>query len=126
MKFRINKTYSLSQLTEVVKNKLDRSYDPNGNEKYIPENIYDIYISRNESLNQNSILYVGESVKVDEKLNEIYPKEVIANGYEFHYSCQNFQDIIELVFKHKCNPTIDDIIHNLNVYSEKDNYLNLY
>ena len=125
MKLEINKSYSIAKIIELVKNKLDRDFDIDGNEKYESKNIYDIYISENENLNSNTILYVGKPVQIDENDNEIFPKEVLSNNFEFEYSCQNFQDVIDLAYSQKKDATLDELINCLNYYSENDTFLDL-
>jgi hypothetical protein len=79
MKFEINKSYHVADLVEIVRNKSDRDFDKYGKEKYVPENVYDIYIAKNEKLNTNTVLYVGKPVEVDDDDKEIYPNEVLEN-----------------------------------------------
>lgn len=125
MKLIKNKSYSFPALFELVKNKLDRDFDINEKEKYIRENIYDIYVAKDEKLNENTTLYVGEPVEIDDDDNEVYPQEVVENNLEFYYSCQNFQDVIDLAYTQKSNVSIDEIIQCLNCYTENDTFLDL-
>jgi hypothetical protein len=41
------------------------------------------------------------------------------------YSCQNFQDVIDLAYSQKNNASINDYIKCLNYYAEKDTFLEI-
>jgi hypothetical protein len=125
MKLEINKPYRISELIEIVKSKFDRDFDGNGKEKYISENLYDIYIAENQDLNEETVLFVGETVKIDDEDNEIYPDEVLEKKFEMFFSCQNFQDIIDLAYSQKSNASISDYIKCLKYYAENDTFLDI-
>ncbi|MGK5027223.1 DUF7716 domain-containing protein [Janthinobacterium sp. RB2R34] len=125
MKLDIGRSYGVKELVEIVKNKADRDFDQNGKERYIPENLYDVYIAENEELNANSMLYVGPCVEIDANDNKVYPDHVLKNHLEFHYSCQNFQDVIDLAYSQKNDASIDEFVSCLNHYSENDDFLDL-
>lgn len=125
MKLIKNKTYHIKELIDMVKNKSDRDFDIYGKEKYIPENNYHIYIAKVEILNENSVVFVGDSIKIDEDDNEIYPNEVLENNTEPCYSCENFQDVIDLAFEQKGNASTSEFIKCLNYFNEKDTFFDL-
>lgn len=125
MKLEINKSYSITALIELVKNKLDREFDDNGKEKYNPENAYYVYISKDAVLNENSVLYVGKPVEIDDDDNEIYPPEVSRNNLEMCYSDENFQDVIDLAYSQKSDASIEEFVKCLNYYMNNDDFLDL-
>lgn len=125
MKLQLNQSYDIAELIGLVKNKQDRDLDSSGKVKYNRENSYDVYISKNEKLNEHSILYVGKPVEIDEDDNEIYPKEVVENNLEVCYSAENFQDVIDLAYEQKSNASIDEIIRCLEYYFKNDTFLDL-
>jgi len=125
MKLEINKSYSIGELIEIVKNKFDRDLDSHRKVKYNYENGYDVYITKDEDLNENTILYVGKPVEIDDDDNEIYPIEILENNLEFEYSDENFQDVIDLAYSQKPNASIKEFIKCLNYYAERDTFLDL-
>ena len=125
MKLKLNQSYNIAELIELVKNKQDRDLDNSGKAKYNLENSYCVYISKDEKLNKHSILYVGKPVEIDDDDNEIYPKEVLENNLEMCYSDEDFQDVIDLAYAQKSNASIDEIIRCLNHYVENDTFLDL-
>ena len=125
MRLKIGKSYSIEELIEIVKNKFDRDIDNYGKEKYNPDNYYSVYITKDESLTENSIIYVGETSKIDDDDNEIYPNEVLGSNLEFCYSCENFQSVIDLAYEQKSDASIIDFIKCLDYYSKRDTFLDL-
>jgi hypothetical protein len=125
MKLMKNKSYHIEELIEVVKNKLDRDFDKYGKEKYNPGNYYHIYITKDENLTESSVVYVGETIEVDSDDKEIYPNEVIGNNLESCYSCENFQNVIDLAYEQKNTASTSEFIKCLNYYVEKDTFLDL-
>ena len=125
MKLEVGRTYGVKELVDIVKNKGDRDFDQDGKERYIPANLYDVYIAEHAELTADSVLYVGQCVEIDVNDNTIYPEEVLKNHLEFHYSCQNFQDVIDLAYSQKKDASIDEFVTCLNHYSEKDDFLDL-
>lgn len=125
MKLVKNQSYNIKELIEIVKNKLDRDLDNYGKEKYTPENYYHIYVAKDEILNENSVVYVGDTIKVDDDENEIYPNKVLENNLESCYSCENFQDVIDLAYEQKANASTSEFIKCLNYYAERDTFLDL-
>lgn len=117
MKLFKNKSYHIKKLIDIVKNKLDREFDKYGKEKFNPDDYYHIYITKYESLNENSIVYVGD--------NEIYPNEVLENNLESCYSCENFQNVLDLAYEQKNNASTSEFIKCLNYYAENDTFLDL-
>ena len=125
MKLEINKFYEIWELIELIKKKFDREFYDNGKEKYIAENKYSIYISENNKLKENTLIYVGKPVEIDDNDNEIYPNVVLKNNLEFYYSCETLQDVIDLAFSQKSEASIEEIIKCLNFYSDNDTFLDL-
>ena len=125
MRLEIGKSYSIGELIEIVKNKFDRDLDSYGEEKYNPDNYYSVYITKDETLKENSIVYVGETSEIDDDDNEIYPIEVLENNLEFCYSCENFQAVIDLAYEQKSNASISEYIKCLDYYSKRDTFLDL-
>lgn len=125
MKLEISRSYGVRELIDIVKNKADRDFDQNGKEKYIPENLYDVYLAENAALTASSVLYVGKCVDIDVNDNKIYPEEVLKNHLEFHYSCQNFQDVIDLAHSQKSDASVEEYVNCLNHYPENDDFLDL-
>lgn len=125
MKLIKNKSYHVKKLIEIVKNKLDRDFDKYGEEEYNPDNYYYVYITKDESLNENSVVYVGETSEVDDAGNEIYPNEVLENNLEFCYSFENFQAVIDLAYEQKSNASTKEFIECLDYYSKRDTFLDL-
>jgi len=104
MKFQINTLYTLEALIEIVKNKSDRHFDKSGKEMYVPGNMYAVYISKfsnSGNMKKYTAVYIGKTVEIDENNEEIYPNVVVENDLELWYSCQNFQDVIDLAYSKK-------------------------
>ena len=125
MRLKIGKSYGIRELIEIVKNKFDRDLDNYGKEKYNPDNYYSVYITKDETLKENSVVYVGETSEIDDDDNEIYPNEVLENNLEFCYSCENFQAVIDLAYEQKSNASINEFIKCLDYYSKRDTFLYL-
>ncbi|OXB09722.1 hypothetical protein B0A81_06215 [Flavobacterium plurextorum] len=115
-----NKTWVLSDFIKFVQEKKDRS------QNYNAAYYYDIYTAdNNESLSAETIIYVGETVEVDDNANEIFPNIVTEMNYWFEYSCSNFQDVIDLATTQNSNVTIYKLIECLNYYSQHDTFLDV-
>ncbi|MBL0736365.1 hypothetical protein JI750_05680 [Flavobacterium sp. GN10] len=115
-----NKTWILSDFIKFVQTKKDRSTN------YNPEYYYDIYAPKNEdSLFPEMIIYIGNTVEIDDDDHEIYPDIVKEMNYWFSYSSDNFQDVIDLATSQNANLSILQLVECLNYYSEYDNFLDI-
>lgn len=115
-----NKTWILSDFIKFVQAKKDRSTN------YNPDYNYDIYTpDDNSRLSEETIIYVGETVQVDDNDNETFPDIVNQMNYWFEYSCSNFQDVIDLATEQNPSVSVSKIVECLNYYSENDDFLDL-
>ncbi|CAI2767148.1 DUF7716 domain-containing protein [Flavobacterium collinsii] len=115
-----NKTWLLSDFIKFVQAKKDRTSNYNANY------YYDIYEPNNDDqLSPETIIYVGNTVEVDDDDNEIYPPEVRAMNFWFGYSCDNFQDVVDLATEQNPKVSISQIVTCLNHYSQYDNFLDI-
>ncbi|SNR80499.1 hypothetical protein [Flavobacterium sp. ov086] len=115
-----NKTWILSDFIKFVQAKKDRSLN------YNPNYTYDIYAPNNDDqLSPETIIYVGNTVEVDDNDKEIYPDIVIKMDYWFEYSCDNFQDVIDLATSQNANVNTYKLTECLNYYSKHDTFLDL-
>jgi len=115
-----NKTWILSDFIKFVQDKKDRS------ENYNADYYYDIYAADNDDkLFPEMTIYVGNTVEVDDDDNEIFPPEVDKLNFWIKYSCDNFQDVIDLATTQDSNVTINKIVECLNYYRERDTFLNI-
>ncbi|WP_343615113.1 hypothetical protein [Flavobacterium sp.] len=115
-----NKIWVLSDFIKFVQAKKDRSTN------YNPEYYYDVYGSDDdEELSPDIIIYVGDPIEVDDDGEEIYPDKVIEMDYWLKYSCDNFQDVIDLATEQNANVSILQLIECLNYYNENDTFLDI-
>lgn len=115
-----NKTWVLSDFIPFVQAKKDRAltYDSNY--------YYSVYVPDHfDSLSAEMTVYIGDTSEIDEDDNEIYPPEVLEMNFWFGYSCDNFQDVIDLATKQNPNVSISQIVTCLNHYSQYDNFLDI-
>ncbi|PBJ12868.1 hypothetical protein [Flavobacterium sp. ACN6] len=120
MQYFKNKTWILGNFITFVKEKKDRS------QNYNIDYYYDIYIPNdNNQLFPEMIVYVGNTVQIGEDDNEIYPVEVIKMNFDFGYSCDNFQDVIDLATSQNPTVSITKLIECLNYYNENDTFLDI-
>lgn len=115
-----NKTWILGDFIKFVQEKKDRSI------KYDAHYDYCIYASDVEDrLYSEMIIYVGNTSEFDENDKEIFPSEVIKMNFWFEYSCENFQDVIDLATKQNATISVQKIIECLNYYNEHDTFLDV-
>jgi len=115
-----NKTWILSDFIKFVQAKNDRAL------QYDPGYYYSIYVpEKAHSLSSEMMVYIGDTSEIDDDDNEIYPLEVREMNFWFGYSCDNFQDVIDLAFKQNPQVSISQLIECLNYYSEHDNFLDI-
>lgn len=115
-----NRSWILSDFIKFVQAKKDRSLHYNANY------YYNIYVPENTDLLFPELtIYVGNTVEIDDNDTEIYPTEVLKMNFEFGYSCDNFQDVIDLAVKQNSNVSISKIVACLNYYSEYDTFLDV-
>jgi hypothetical protein len=115
-----NKTWILSDFIKFVQEKKDRS--PNYNANYY----YDIYAPDNDDqLSPEIIIYVGNTVEVDDDNHETFPQAVTEMNFWIKYSCDNFQDVIDLATKQNPNISISKVVECLNYYNEHDTFLDI-
>ena len=116
-----NNFYYIEEFIDFVKSKKDRlkSYDRCF--------MYDIYTENKtpQKIHSKMKVYVGETPTFDEDDNEVYPEDVRELGLTFLYSCDNFQDVVDLAYKQKPNATFEEVIRCLNHYSDFDDFLDL-
>lgn len=115
-----NKTWILSDFIKFVQAKKDRSVEYNANYYYA------IYAFDNdEPLFNEMIIYVGNTVEIDDNDNEFFPQIVTEMNFWIVYSSDSFQDVIDLATSQDSNVTISKLVECLNYYSEYDNFLDI-
>ena len=117
-----HKFYTIEDFIDLVKMKLDRLA-----EGYDPDYLYDVYgISNSDSkFRIGSQIYIADTPDFDDDDNEIRPAEVQLLGLSYMYSCDHFQDVVDLAFKQKPSATHQEVIEALNHYSKFDDFLDL-
>lgn len=113
-----HKIYLIEDFIQLVKQKIERS------EKYDPTFFYAIY-AKEDYLFLGQKILVSNTVSVSDDDSEIYPEDVIALRFSYSCSDENIQDVIDLAIQQKPHATNEEIIHALNYYLEKDNFLDL-
>ena len=59
-------------------------------------------------------------LELEKKIEE---NKVLENNLESCYSCENFQDVIDLAYEQKANASTSEFIKCLNYYAERDTFL---
>ncbi|MGN7812491.1 DUF7716 domain-containing protein [Flavobacterium sp. 22076] len=115
-----NKTWILSDFIKFVQEKKDRSLN------YNADYYYDIYGSDNDNLlSPEMTIYVGDTVEVSDDDDEIYPDKVVEMDFWFKYSCDNFQDVIDLATEQNEDVSILKLVECLNHYNKYDDFLDI-
>lgn len=83
---------------------------------------YALYVENNvEEFDENTIVYLDESIDVNEDTDEeIYPEYAASFNLQWYFSGQVIWDIIENTRLQLKNPTIEDYISNFNYYNIHD------
>lgn len=112
--FEINQMYLLETLIQLVRGKADRAH------------AYAIYTAAGvERLTPGLSVFVGEMSSVDDDDHETFPDNVTGMGYEFGYSAENFQDVVDLAVSQKPQVSDAEVIECLNYYDEHDDFLDV-
>ncbi|MBN3839919.1 hypothetical protein G3N61_11105 [Burkholderia sp. Ac-20349] len=95
-------------------------------ERYDPAWLYDVYGKDGDAaLHPQQTIYIGDTVQVDDEDREIYPERVAELGYVFQYSCEHFQDVVDLAYRQKPDASIEDVVRCLNHFDRHDDFLDL-
>ncbi|VWB48471.1 DUF7716 domain-containing protein [Burkholderia lata] len=115
-----NRTFKLAEFIAVVRAKAERR------EGYDPAWLYDVYGEDGDAqLRPHHTIYIGDTVQVDDEKREIYPEKVAELGYVFQYSCEHFQDVVDLAYRQKPDASIEDVVRCLNHFDRYDDFLDL-
>lgn len=115
-----NKTWILSDFIKLVQAKKDRSL------QYDSSYYYSVYVPDNvDSFSAEMIVYIGDTSEIDDDDNETYPAEVLKMNFWFGYSCDTFQDVVDLATRQNPEVSIAQIVACLNHYSEHDDFLDI-
>lgn len=116
-----HKFYAIADFIKIVQNKQDRL------DKYDPDYLYSVYgkYASDDDFDVNSQIYIGDTPDFDDDDNEVYPKEATDLGLSLLYSCDHFQDVVDLAYKQKPKASIEEVVGCLNFYAERDDFLDL-
>ncbi|MDN7877702.1 DUF7716 domain-containing protein [Burkholderia aenigmatica] len=115
-----HRTFTLAEFIAVVRAKAERR------ERYDPAWLYDVYGKDGDAaLHPQQTIYIGDTVQVDDEDREIYPERVAELGYVFQYSCEHFQDVVDLAYRQKPDASIEDVVRCLNHFDRHDDFLDL-
>lgn len=111
-----NKTYSLGEFIEIVKNKQERS------EQYNPMYNYALYAVEAEVMS-NLTIYVGDPVEVTDSDEEIYPEYALTHDMWYFCSDENIQDVVDLALSQRTDISIEQLVEALDYYLEHDDFM---
>ncbi|KVQ18669.1 hypothetical protein [Burkholderia cepacia] len=115
-----NRTFTLADFIAVVRAKAERP------ESYDPAWQYDVYGNDGDAdWCPRQTIYIGDKVQVDDDDRERYPARVTELGYVFRYSCEHFQDVVDLACRQKPGASVDDLVRCLNHFDRHDDFLDL-